>query len=408
MSDVKTSSESGASALDGSELIRGVQGGNNVKITGAQIKTLCVGAGSVAVASGKALTASASITVAGTDGKTVTVSDNATISGTNSGDQTITLTGDLTGSGTGSFAATIANGAVTTAKINNGAVTEAKMTLADNTTANVSTSAHGFAPKAPNDATKYLDGTGTYSYPVLRSYIAGCITSNNGGAPNTKVDVAAGLVADDTNAVMIKVAAGTVDFGTTGANGLDTGSLANSTTYHIYGIQKADGTQALLGSTSASSPTMPSGYIYKRLIWSVMTDGSAHILAYTQVGDTCYWSTVARDINNNTADLSAGVLFALTTPAGIQTRPLTRIFNNTAPNIDTLVTSPSEPNTAPSHTSAPSFDINGATILAMIYTYAKSIYTDTSSQIRIRASTSSSTTLYAFTEGFVHDRGRYA
>lgn len=39
------------------------------------------------------------------------------LSGNNSGDQTITLTGDVTGTGTGSFAATIANNAVTYAKI---------------------------------------------------------------------------------------------------------------------------------------------------------------------------------------------------------------------------------------------------------------------------------------------------
>lgn len=41
------------------------------------------------------------------------------LTGTNSGDQTITLTGDVTGSGTGSFAATIANDAVTNAKMAN-------------------------------------------------------------------------------------------------------------------------------------------------------------------------------------------------------------------------------------------------------------------------------------------------
>ncbi|MGD9470605.1 MAG: hypothetical protein AB7G24_00740 [Novosphingobium sp.] len=41
------------------------------------------------------------------------------LTGTNSGDQTITLTGDVTGSGTGSFAATIANGAVSLAKMAN-------------------------------------------------------------------------------------------------------------------------------------------------------------------------------------------------------------------------------------------------------------------------------------------------
>jgi hypothetical protein len=46
------------------------------------------------------------------------------LTGTNSGDQTITLTGDVTGSGTGSFAATIAAGVVTYAKIQNVSATD--------------------------------------------------------------------------------------------------------------------------------------------------------------------------------------------------------------------------------------------------------------------------------------------
>lgn len=44
---------------------------------------------------------------------------SGTSTGTNTGDQTITLTGDITGSGTGSFVATIANDAVTNAKLAN-------------------------------------------------------------------------------------------------------------------------------------------------------------------------------------------------------------------------------------------------------------------------------------------------
>ncbi len=48
-----------------------------------------------------------------------TLKTDLALTGTNSGDQTITLTGDVTGSGTGSFAATIANDAVTNAKLAN-------------------------------------------------------------------------------------------------------------------------------------------------------------------------------------------------------------------------------------------------------------------------------------------------
>ena len=45
-------------------------------------------------------------------------------------------------------------------------LTEAGQTLADNTTLDVSTTKHGYVPKAPNDATKFLDGTGAYSTPT--------------------------------------------------------------------------------------------------------------------------------------------------------------------------------------------------------------------------------------------------
>lgn len=44
-------------------------------------------------------------------------------------------------------------------------IVEADLSLSNVTTADVSTARHGFAPKAPNDATKFLDGTGAYSVP---------------------------------------------------------------------------------------------------------------------------------------------------------------------------------------------------------------------------------------------------
>ena len=46
------------------------------------------------------------------------------------------------------------------------AVVEADLALTNITTADVSTSAHGFAPLLPNDATQYLNGTGIWSIPA--------------------------------------------------------------------------------------------------------------------------------------------------------------------------------------------------------------------------------------------------
>ncbi len=49
-------------------------------------------------------------------------------------------------------------------------ISDATLTTSDITTNNVSTTKHGFAPKAPNDATKFLDGTGAYSVPLAPRY----------------------------------------------------------------------------------------------------------------------------------------------------------------------------------------------------------------------------------------------
>lgn len=84
---------------------------------------------------GSDLTANRVLTLTtGDAARTLTLGGNATLnggtvtsgthSGTNTGDQTITLTGDVTGTGTGSFAATIANDAVTYAKMQNISATD--------------------------------------------------------------------------------------------------------------------------------------------------------------------------------------------------------------------------------------------------------------------------------------------
>jgi hypothetical protein len=72
MADGTLATRTAAGTLDGTELYYTVQGGADRKATGAQIKALAVGAGSVSVASGKTATVSNSITLAGTDATTMT------------------------------------------------------------------------------------------------------------------------------------------------------------------------------------------------------------------------------------------------------------------------------------------------------------------------------------------------
>jgi hypothetical protein len=47
--------------------------------------------------------------------------------------------------------------------LKNSVVTEGKLSLSDVTTADVTTSAHGFVPKAPNDTTKFLRGDASWA-----------------------------------------------------------------------------------------------------------------------------------------------------------------------------------------------------------------------------------------------------
>lgn len=106
-------------------------------------------------------------------------------------------------------------------------------------------------------------------------------------ASNTTVTVAADLVTttDGTN-YLTTALSGTINLGTNGAaNALDTGTIAQNTWYSIWAIAKSDGTTAGLASTSASSPTLPSGYTYKaRIGWVKTVSGSATLYGTWQLG----------------------------------------------------------------------------------------------------------------------------
>ncbi len=109
-------------------------GASNVGITGA-LQTVGDGEGNECPLQLSLSAVKINATSLTINGQTITLTGSSSVSGThtgtssgtNTGDQTIALTGDVTGSGTSTFAATIANSAVTTAKIDTGAVTYAKI-----------------------------------------------------------------------------------------------------------------------------------------------------------------------------------------------------------------------------------------------------------------------------------------
>jgi hypothetical protein len=79
---------------------------------------------------------------------------------------------------------------------------EAGLTLSDNTTNDVSTSKHGFTPKAPNDTTKFLRGDGTWAVPNNNGGLSIIVKSANQDVTNSVTYV------DDTDLQFSVVAGG--------------------------------------------------------------------------------------------------------------------------------------------------------------------------------------------------------
>jgi len=104
-----------------------------------------------------------------------------------------------------------------------------------------------------------------------------------------------------------------------GANGLDTGSLATSTWYSVWVISKDDNTTAGLISTSETAPTMPSGYTYKARIGWVKTDGTVnkYPLRIRQYGRKVTYSPAAGGNLTSLPQMASGVAGDISAPTWV-------------------------------------------------------------------------------------------
>lgn len=256
---------------------------------------------------------------------------------------------------------------------------------------------------AQDGATKNFVDNNIPAATIIGGLLFGLTLSNDIATPNTVIDIAAGSTISDDQTTIITETAITKTTGAWviggGNGGLDTGAVGASTWYHVFAITGSGGTDALL-STSATAPTMPSGFTKKRRIGSFKTDGSSHIIAFSQNGDEFLWLVAVQDINTTTQSTTP-VSYTLSVPLGVKvnamfrgsaesTGPFTEVLFNSLDQTSVVATS------ANANVVAVSSGFTGLTL---------TIRTNTSSQIRGVAT--GITTIAASTYGWTDTRGKY-
>ena len=309
--------------------------------------------------------------------------------------------------------AQIQDGTVATASIAAAAVTYAKIQ-------NVGASSLiGNATGSPATATAITLGAGLsfvgtaltpgISAVLVPNYLSG-LTMSTAGSSGT-MSIAAGVANDSTNTTLMSLAAiskTTASWAVgTGNGGIDTGSIANSTWYHFYLIERTDtGVTDIIFSLSASAPAYPTGYTLSRRIGSGKTDGSAHWTSFTQTVDQFTWAAPVTDASG-IATTTSRVSTALTVPSGGVVTALFRsaiLASASAGTGATIFTSLLENDQTP--TNAAICDLTYLTNGFASGNFAR--ITNTSQQIGVRSDVSggSAGALTISTYGWIDTRGK--
>jgi hypothetical protein len=245
----------------------------------------------------------------------------------------------------------------------------------------------------------------TRSDPDLpRSYLAGAILSNDTDADHD-INVTPGECRDSTDTENISITTNiTKRIDATWAvgndnGGLFTGSVANTTWYHVFAIKSTSLQTIDVGfDTSVTAANIPANYTYYRRLGSVLTDGSANILGFSQFGDEFLWDDPPQDLNDGTVTGTAE-LATLSTPLGVKTRA--QIIGLYYGGSEEVLIWPIDQNDEdPDAVSPPGFVISTDSIAERMI-----IRTNTSSQVRYRADGSSGQ-IRINTFGWIDTRGR--
>jgi len=147
-------------------------------------------------------------------------------------------------------------------------------------------------------------------------------TIANGTDADHDIDISTGIIGDSTGDYGLELTSSlTKQIDATwaagdAAGGLFSGTVAADTTYHIFLIRAdADGSIDAGFDTSVSAANIPTGYTAYRRVGSVVTDASANILAFTQLGDHFILGDHVEDADTTVGTTAA--LITLSVPSGI-------------------------------------------------------------------------------------------
>ena len=189
-------------------------------------------------------------------------------------------------------------------------------------------------------------GDASDSDTLPRNYIAGLTLSNAADADHD-ITVAIGECRDAADtADMALASAITKQIDATwavgsAAGGMESGTtVGNSTLYAVWLIKRTDtGVVDMLFSASFTAPTMPTNYDVKRLIGSVLSNGSANIYAFTQVGDYFrYTGDVITDVTDNTITSNTFETATLSVPPSCMAHIYASFTNATSTNTSGVLT----------------------------------------------------------------------
>lgn len=144
------------------------------------------------------------------------------------------------------------------------------------------------------------------------------VLKNNGGAPNSKVDITADELtlkrASDGRTILLSAVSLTADIGLgVAVNGLDAGVEALSTFYYLWVIGDGGALTGALISTSATAPTIPGSYNFKALVGVVRNDAGSNFLKFVAidrevwVAEQVVFTAQAGNVSYTSVDLSAFV-----------------------------------------------------------------------------------------------------